>query len=115
MEFIILFIVASVIGYIIFISTNEKVDFSIDSSLGDVVFTHNCYFLTHTEFGKRTDPIIYRIYYNDSTNKYTLRGYGLGWEEHGNYKHVFESYRGVVEGVYKISCGRIIYNNGNNN
>ena len=111
MEFIILFLVVGSLGYLVFQSTTNKSNFSVDNSLGEVVFTHNCYFLTHTDFGKRTDPIIYRIYYNNTTNNYSLRGYGNGWEEHGNYKQVFEWYRGVVEGVYRISCGRIIYNN----
>ncbi len=112
MEFIIIFLVGGGLGYLLFFHDNNKRtkhSFNVESNLGEVVFVQNCYFTTHDGvYGKRTDPIIYRIYYNKDNNKYTLRGYGDGWEEHKAYNTVFSWYRGVVEGVYEIRGGVII-------
>ena len=107
MEFIILFLVVGFLGYLVLFQPFNEINFSIENSLGDVVYVHNCYFITHSEFGKQTDPIIYRIY-QDLNGKYSFRGYGKGWEEHSNYKQIFQWYRGVVEGIYEIKGGKII-------
>jgi len=106
--FIILFLVVGILGLILFNSDKVTIDFGIESQFGEVVYVHNCYFTTYTEFGKRTDPIIYRIYYDKVKDEYTFRGYGDGWQEHDNYAHVFKLYRGVVEGLCEIKGGSII-------